>query len=371
MARIAVIDDSINDCMLKTEVKERYIYESGSFKRSNRKPQNKITHGTLVAKVFETYAVSYEIVSIQLLENWFKQQACPVSSLVKALEFCATLDIDLIHISIGTEKLSDYRFLKDAIQRIENSNIPMVAACSNYPCRTIPASCKGIFGVIADHDNLLSGGEYVTNISHYLGTEFMADYELDIPLSGKIEKSNSLAAAVISANINNFLNEKKRKCTFDEIFAYLQHNAEQNIEIRKDIVYLDDETPIVCLGNSISMNENKQIEIINILARNGYEAIGISYNGPYDDVRLLEGHCFNECSSLRYEEVFLTVPNIDIILVFEEMNSFLKNYRDYLKRQDIPMTQQSIEHIKKMDIDYDACEFDAQKIFQKIIRIFS
>lgn len=371
MARIAVIDDSINDGVLKTEVKERYIYEAGSFKRSYSKPQDKITHGTLIAKVFETYAVSYEIVSIQLLENWFKQQVCSVSSLVKALEFCETLDIDLIHISLGTEKLSDYRFLKDAIQEIEKLNIPMVAACSNYPCRTIPASCKSVFGVIADQHNLLSGGEYVTYISHYLGTQFMADYELDIPLSGKIGKSNSLAAAVISANVNEYLNKKKKKCTFDEIFAYLQHNAKKNIEVPKGRVYLDDETPIVCLGNSLSTDEDKQIEIINIFAQNGYEAIGISYHGSYDDVRLLEGRCFNECSSLRYEEGLLTVPNVDIILVFEEISSFLNNYRGYLKQQNNPMIQHNIEHIKKLEIDYRSCKSDAQKIFQKIMRLFS
>lgn len=59
--------------------------------------------------------------------------------------------------------------------------------------------------------------------------------------------------------------------------------------------------------------------------------------------------CFNECSSPPYEDILLTVPIIDIILFFEEITSFLRNYSGYLKKQNYPMTQHYVEHIKKLD----------------------
>ena len=208
MSRIAIIDDAIHSEFLSQPVITHYHFSDGIFKKQMLSLKPELSHGTLVAKVFEQYGIEYEIVSIQLIENWFLHRRCPVELLKQALEFCTSLECDIINISLGTTCLSDESALTPSIDKVISAGIPIVAACSNTFHRTIPASLSGVFGVVCDLQDQLKAGEYAFSPNPYLGTEFIANYDASLIGKRGVRKSNSLAASVISAQINNLINEQ-------------------------------------------------------------------------------------------------------------------------------------------------------------------
>lgn len=318
MAKIAILDDAINGNLLETPVVSRYTYFNGHYCKADLSNLVTYTHGTIVAKILETYACDFEIVSIQLLDNWFTQRRCPTKLLTLALKLCTELDIDIVHISLGSVRLSEIRDMNSWLERITQSGIPIIAACSNDLYRTIPASCHNVFGVVCDTKGNLQEGQYAVEFNPYLGTNFIANNILTIPNKFCFSKCNSLAAPVITAQVNNLINRGTKR-TIPDLMNKLQQNANY---ISVDECTVDNRSmhpigiPIIWLTDIFSQDSTKQLELLNMFADDGFEAFGLSDAIATSDVRLIN---FNDVCRQSISKILScmdTYTKSDLLIVF-------------------------------------------------------
>lgn len=327
MAKIAIIDDAICNSFLEKPITARYKLIDGAFcmieDEDNVEDNLYLTHGTLVAKILQQYATEYEIISVQILDNWFLQHKCSTELLLIALDFCIRSDIDLIHCSIGTERLSHIREMDDLLSQIIQSNIPIVAACSNAKYRTIPASCANVFGVMCDEENILPEGTFALLKNPYLNIEFVANYQLPIIGGRGGAKSNSLAAPVITAKINDLLNMKMEH-SIPIIFDELKRKAWPDIRydsLPNSRIGNQDSVPIVYLVDVFPEDSCWQSKLLNIFAFHGYEAVGLSSATEVYDVRLL---CYMDVNIQKPKDIqerIIASTRLDLLLVFLNMET--------------------------------------------------
>ena len=319
MTKIAIIDDLIQDNCLKHPV-VHYRLENGCFRQTMMCLHEGMTatHGTIVAKVLQTYAWEYEIINIQILDNWFTQHACSADRLIVALEFCSQIDVDVVHCSIGTERLSRIRQVQEPLAKLLHKNIPVIAAGSNEMYRTIPASCPGVFGVMFTDNCLLPPGRFAVAEDPYLDTEFVANYELFDTTNMHHAKSSSLAAPVVTARVNELLNSEGA-CSFDMLMTALKREAwpdglsdhwiERPLRTTESV-------PVVYLVDIFAQDGQRQIGLLNIFAQYGYEAVGITSVNTVKDVRLL---CYTGLCNQSPEKIvrsMLASTRADLLIVF-------------------------------------------------------
>jgi hypothetical protein len=319
MTKIAIIDDLIQDNCLKYPV-IHYRLENGCFRQTKICSHEEMaaTHGTLVAKVLQTYAMEYEIISIQILDNWFKQRTCSAGRLIAALEFCSQLDVDVVHCSIGTERLSRIRQVRDPLAELLHKKIPVIAAGSNAMYRTIPASCNGVVGVLSTENSLLPPGRFVIEEDLYLGIGFAANYELIGTTDAQYAKSSSLAAPVVTASVNELLNSGV-DYSIDAIITALKRQAwtdgMSDHWIERPFRTIET-VPVAYLVNIFAQDEQKQIELLDIFAEHGYEAFGITDVNTVNDVRVLNIKDLRNQPPAQIIRRTLASVRTDLLLVF-------------------------------------------------------
>ena len=321
MARIVVIDDAIQDNLLQKPVIERYCLEDGLFcqSRVGLPPGVHNTHGTMVAKVLQTYAKECEIISVQILDDWFAQRKCSSDRLIAALEFCGQLNVDAIHCSIGTERLSRIRKCGNLLEAFLRRDIPIIAAGSNAGYRTIPASCPGVFGVMSVEDDMLPPGTFAFAEDLYLGTEWIANYALSASESVRFPRSSSLAAPVVTAQINNLLNQQMEP-SLPELTKALKRCAWPDIGHER-LVERQNRTPaqipIVYLVDSYAQDEQEQSALLDVFALHGYEAFGITMRmKDIRDVRLLNCTERQAQSLADIQARAIASARMDLLIVF-------------------------------------------------------
>lgn len=318
MAKIAIIDDAIHDGLLKKKVLSRYRYSEGKFYRGIASANPHYTHGTIVAKMLENYATDYQIVSIQLLEDWFVQRKCSTSLLIKALEFCTQINIDVVHISLGTTRLSESQKMSEHIYRLTQSGIPIIAACSNDFYRTIPAAFPNVFGVISDKLDLLREGEFAEVYDQYLGTNFIANNQNYFPNIMSFSKSNSLAATIVTAHVNHILNKGIDR-SIPEIYCSLQKESRKmpNTMLPPKTILVNRESiPIVYLIDVFSRDMYKQTALLDEFCAQGYEAVGMTCISGTDDVRMIH---YSEAQGLDLQLVqkhLIACTQSDLLIAF-------------------------------------------------------
>lgn len=317
MARLAIIDDAICDFFLSQPVSERYCLKNNMFFKKDSWENGEISHGTLVAKVLEQYAVNYEIISIQIIDNWFQSKRCSIDLLKKALDFCATLDCNVINISLGTKRLSEAIGLFPSLKKVQLVGIPIVAACSNTFHRTIPAAMDGVFAVVCDLQNDLPAGTYAVSPDPYLGTEYVANYTIDFSENAGTLMSNSLATAVVTAKINNILNRKK--CTHAELVSELNKEAEKLTLKRESTSFYSFKPitiPVVYLVDILTYEKDKQSLLLDLFAEDGYEAIAASDVDGLTDARFLKLSNLNSNTLAELQNRICTCAKVDLAIVF-------------------------------------------------------
>lgn len=326
MARIAVIDDAIHDMVLSKRVSERYCLENGEFYKTGRCEETGLSHGTLVANVLEQYSAAYELISIQMIGNWFTEKRCQVAALCQALDLCTEIGCDVINISVGTKRLSASRALGRALGKVLHAGIPIVAACSNTFYRTVPAAQPGVFGVTCDPMQRLAPGSYAFSPEPYLGTDYIANYELTLPGIEDAHRSNSLAAAVLTAQVNNLIHH-----------AHLSH-ADLAEALRAESMpykfcpaaYADrtTECPVVYLSDLLTGRWEEQIALINLFADAGYEVLAGSDRSL--DARFLSLPALGCGTAKELQQRLCACAKVDLILVFTSPHWLkLQDWRDF------------------------------------------
>jgi hypothetical protein len=158
---IALIDDGI-DSNLYHELHLTHDLSVEDDEVKLRDPKDKILtdHGTTCARIISKYAPSAEFCSLRIFHREKLTSSC--GKLISALEWCLNSSIPIIHMSIGSSYMSDYKKMRSLIKKILSQNQVVVAAYSNFQeYSSAPACIRGVFGVIAD-PNLHNNSYYIS-----------------------------------------------------------------------------------------------------------------------------------------------------------------------------------------------------------------
>jgi hypothetical protein len=337
MKTILIVDGIINKKYLKNKNVDIFLLNSG--KKKIERFSNEIfgcTHSTIIAQILErNVKETFKIINIAL--ECDEEKRIDIEDLSIALEKGLDYDINVINLSIGSRRLSDIKYLKKVIKKINNRNIPIISSISNSMNMTIPASLEGCIGVANDFDNIYPPQKIMNVEENILGINYLVN-------SAKLfenefyKPSNSYSTAYVSA-------------------AYL------NSELFKDenkIIFKRNREKGSCTFKINFVNFEEYLEIVSIfIEKYNIEAVGVLL----DKKRALL-FSINEIKYYRMEEIDDVIKTIvcDIVLIFSSEN--IENIMDLIvtKNRDNIILEDykgSIEYI----------QYDLQKIVEKIIKI--
>lgn len=307
MSIIAIIDDRIHENhLIHKRISKRFKYSNHNIVEVEAYHSDKYSHGTLCAKVLEMCGREYEIISIQLCDNML-QTPVNVNALNAALQFCQTICVDIISMSVGTSRLSETLVLDKTIRELSEKGIVMVAAIDNNDLYTLPASYPQVIGVRCDRLNSMPSLSIAYDERKALGAQVVANCSDVLPNRTKrIFPSNSLAVPVVVAKCNEMINQGIR--SFSEIILDIKNNT----VLTTDIKLFDEKTdvnknhknieiPHICFVTENSAELSKFKGILDYLSMEyGYEGICFSFWHLYDDIRFHRISVMEESSFFDY-----------------------------------------------------------------------
>jgi hypothetical protein len=228
---IAIIDDGVNENRFNTGPLIHNIEITPRLKVKERRGYDTFVpcHGTACAAIIKKYAPQVRLSSIKVL-NKSNRGLC--AQLIKAIEWCMTYKIRLLHMSIGTIDYHDFAAIQNIINRASFQGIIIVAACNNKNIITYPASLSNVIGVRCYIDRQLQEGDYRYNTYPFNGIEISACGRHTIMSGhGKMTVTspcNSFAAPMITALVYNIM-QANPGISLQHIKHELQKNASNNL----------------------------------------------------------------------------------------------------------------------------------------------
>jgi hypothetical protein len=205
---IALIDDGI-DKNLYPEIHLKHDLSVEDDDVKLRDPTDRILtgHGTTCARIITKYAPRAEFCSLRIFHE--EKLTSSWSKLITALEWCLNSRIPIIHMSIGSSFMSDYKKMRSLIVKILRQNQVVVAAYSNSQAySSAPACIRGVFGVAAD-PNLKDNLYYFSRKRSERHMIYASSQHILTSLSGMVtitQNTNSYAAPTLTSHVHNLLN---------------------------------------------------------------------------------------------------------------------------------------------------------------------
>jgi hypothetical protein len=242
---VAIIDDGIDEITLDSHNVSIMNLISQNGKISLAQHFKEPTHGGLCTDVFWETTGRLPDVSICLPRD--NTGRCNINDLELALRWCASNNIDLINLSMGTTRYFDSCILQETMKRLSNSGTILVAGASNRGLITYPAAFDSSIGVCCDY-------ELKTNEITYIDNPFdginIATYPIPSK-QGNIIGTNSISTAYISGiihnelgsdlsvqKVHNFFREKSIKINEDWKCEYLKQKVSQTPEYETIVIVL-------------------------------------------------------------------------------------------------------------------------------------
>lgn len=288
--KIAVIDSGIDT---HDELKiEKWVDFSDEVK--GYKPTDNSGHGTEIAGVIGArlngigmvgIADEAELYSVKVLN---KENRAAVSTIVKAIEWCISNDIDVINMSFGTNKYS--KILEDVIKKAYDENITLVASAGNISGYVqYPAAFSEVISVGSiDKDlktsemsketvvDVVAPGEEVNT------TGFLGSYSTS--------SGTSIAAAHVSGLIA-CMKSAKKKITNAELMSVLKKSS---VELEEGNRLINYQNAIEVLMENSKKNKNtiQSKEIINSIVKEqcDQEVLGSWSKSKWIDGSETSGH---------------------------------------------------------------------------------
>lgn len=325
--RVAIIDDGINSEIIDTEVVDFFEIDNCFNVVKNQNIRTSVTHGTLCARIIETYYRNIEIVSIKIFDE---NMVSNTDKLIIALKLCNDLNVNVINLSLGTQ-LNDGKLLK-VINELYYNSIITVASQENTGLISYPASYSNVIGV--KRSSRLEDKEYCANKNFEEGIDFTANAVHDIR-NAFFEKytsnTNSFATPYITAKVCElldnksicFFNVKNKLITASEQFATNQFVYFKPDWLRKVIVYN-------VTNLQVDINKIEEFDIVKyIIAEDIMDKFYLSSGCNYFDSIILinNGNVKNIHYLLEYAE-----RNLKDIVILESEKII---YKDTFFRKSI------------------------------------
>lgn len=282
--KIAFIDDGINKYYVpKNQKFESYIVYDNSVKVGNVSTDH-FGHANLCYRIFHDHVrVPYHLISIKILDG--STSTGNKYALAAALNWCADREIDIIHMSVGTQQYQDFSLISNAVLRL-TQRFPtiIVAACNNENTLTIPACLSNVIGVRHCPKRSLQG-IFAYNSSAYDQIEVLTCVDnLHVFHGGKeiIEHgTNSLAVPFIAAHICSYISQglhsineirtalKKKSMAQNSLFT---HAFYRSLLLKWEKIC----TPLIAVPDYSHISTVQLKKIINDFIQQDYRAICLS-----------------------------------------------------------------------------------------------
>lgn len=212
LVKIAVIDNGINELVLKKKLKKCvFIREHGDVRNDvSFSVQSEFQHGTYCALIIEKKCGNSQLFSVRILDEFGRGM---VDSLESALMWCYENGIYVVNLSLGTTHFLDKGVVRNIINKFANKLV-IISATANSGFTTYPASFSNVIGVE-------EGERFTFNREMQLqkGIDFIAPSNHVVRIrknTYQLEKSNSYATPYVTALVGNLIYEKGFM-TVDEI----------------------------------------------------------------------------------------------------------------------------------------------------------
>lgn len=182
-------------------------------------------HGTTCAQIIHSYAPAATFCSLCILGHEEKLRG-NLTQLLAALAWCRENRVPLIHMSVGSTKLSDFLPIRNAVFELLRQGQVIVAAWSNQVSRyTAPAGFSGVLSVATDSS--LQGNEYYTVNDPQPDTpRIYASAHHILPDGRETTDANSYAAPTVTARVHELL--AHASCGFTPFPALFQALSESS-----------------------------------------------------------------------------------------------------------------------------------------------
>lgn len=207
MINVAIIDDGVNENEIKIDYNWEIDHDLNVHNIKFLKRINFESHGTICAKIIKKYLINNHIIfhSIQAFDYY--SGIGLIDQFIKSLEYCLTLDINVLNLSLGTNNTKSLNKIEVAINKIFENKTIIIAAENNDNTITYPAALQNVIGVSTNHT--LTNNEYFYN-------DPIKDYNIEITASSdhllqsvkgyyKTPIATSFATPLITSNVINYL----------------------------------------------------------------------------------------------------------------------------------------------------------------------
>lgn len=356
MAKIAIVDGPINTRYIKENLMPpNYVIRDGRVMRLSE-PIKQYTHATVCAQILEKCTSNYSVVSIQIIEA--EGGTANIENLVKALELCYMLNVEIINMSIGTTQLFDSLKLNKIIYKLFHKRIIMTAALHNAEYASLPAMYPCVIGVRSDKNNFVKPGEIFYDPSDYLKIQITANCNFRPDFYGiGYSPSNSFAAPVATAYINQYINQGVK--THKDIINCLKQSSKLkktdeflNMKTKEmnQLIFQRNQVPCILVYNKGKAEKKLFIDVMNsFYIDHQIEAVGITNDSLIKDVRCFQFDFFKlpfkECLSyieqhtkadvivslFENEDIDWDCSEIDMSVSREETDICLRTEKDFMR----------------------------------------
>lgn len=289
--RMAILDDGVHPevCSLAGSLRIENDLSVAVLEDNAVLPDS---HGSMCARIVQHYTelADVDVYSIQILQG--DTLRGNMERLLKAFELCISMDIQLIHLSVGTYAYEDFAKMEKAVKHLLCADRFLVAATGNRGTITYPAYLPGVIGV--KYHPKLTDDEYIYCYDPFSRIHFQASSEHKLNLQGQQTEpqlSNSYAAPLVTAKILSYL-KTNADADKHEILRLLIENAGNQAPSQdsEPCPYPPVEIPVVLLsGFSTERLAHLLGTLLDSLRREDYDAraaTNLPGNRPWDETAL-------------------------------------------------------------------------------------
>lgn len=314
---VAVIDSGINmkeQIFLDRKIKN-YRYREEKFELAISNVLN--THGSEVIRVLLHEDSDLEVVSIQTLQD---NNRCSVFHIVKAIEFCIELRVDVINMSLGAYNLDQRKkaLLQLACEKAVEAGITIFAADNNVKTRiSYPANFDNVISIKVNSDD----SKYC-DVSYQGETISFSESAVYIPVDSRctVRSGTSYLCPLVVGLFCRFVKGRSVKGVFaiKEFFEYMRVFSQES-NIKK--IYVDRKNP-------------KEYEFLY-----GKNILFFADEMDFNNIRILEFYqgvsnvreCFSDIYLQDKEKIRELLRGVDVFYIGVLGGKFINANLDYLE----------------------------------------
>lgn len=353
---VAVIDSGVDmreqyfkDCKVKN-----YKLENESFEICCGQVRN--THGEEVVRILLHEDPKLEIISIQTLQE---NNKCSLFHIIKAIQYCIDLNVDVINMSLGTTKLdlNKYELLKSVCDRAIDRGIVIFAADNNVKGKiSYPANYDKVIGVKANDE--MNG---YCEVSYMQETICFSENVVYVPENSRctIRSGTSyLCPMIVGLFCQYAKGDTRRSDIVKDFFKYMNKFSEEE-HIKR--IYFDRKNPkeyTFLYGKRILFFAD-EMDFNNIRIYDFYK--------NYSNIK----ECFEDIYLKDRETILQCLNGVDVFYIGVLGGDFIKKNEDYLKELVLLIGESGVDVLSVLPvINIRQREFCSMKTGKRVSSIY-